>query len=156
LRQALAAADSDLTASQEKHVLDLETLSRNIAGDKAALQNAEAWVFNKLPIFIFLDEYPELDGHQDIADYLDKKANNQLGEREHNFEKLCKVAGLKPEELQELSTKNESETRNQLANRASAVVTAEIRRLWKDRPLKIRFHPDAQHLETLISDPNET
>jgi len=53
-------------------------------------------------------------------------------------------------------SKNEQETRNQLANRASAVVTTEIRRLWKDRQLKIRFNLDAQHFDTFVSDPNAT
>ncbi len=34
------------------------------------------------------------------------------------------------------------------------MVTSELRRLWTDRQLKIRFNPDANHLDTLISDPN--
>jgi len=29
-----------------------------------------------------------------------------------------------------------------------------LRRLWKDRQLKVRFSPDADHLDTFISDPN--
>jgi hypothetical protein len=139
LRQALAAADTELTTAQEKHVVELETLAKTIAGDKAALEKAEAWVIKKLPIFIYLDEYPELDGHQNIADYIQRKGQNQLLDKDLNFAKLCKVAGLKPEELQELAQQNKAETRNQLANRASAVVTNEIRRLWKDRKLTVRF-----------------
>lgn len=156
LRQALAAADTELTAAQEKHVVELETLAKTIAGDKTAVQKAEAWILKKLPIFIYLDEYPELDGHQNIADYLQRKSQNQLADKDYNFEKLCKVAGLKPEELQELSKQNQAETRNQLANRASAVVTNEIRRLWKDRRLTVRFDADGVHLQSLVSDPNET
>jgi hypothetical protein len=64
------------------------------------------------------------------------------------------VAGLDPAELVRLQTVNDHETRNQLVNRAGAVVTAELRRLWKDRPLKVRFGLDAQHLDTFVSDPN--
>lgn len=41
-------------------------------------------------------------------------------------------------------------------NRASAVVTGELKRLWKDRELKIRFNLDGVHLDTLISDPTAT
>lgn len=156
LRQALAAADAELTAAQEKHVVELETLAKTIAGDTAALEKAEAWILKRLPIFIYLDEYPELDGHQNIADYIHRKGQNQLLDKDHNFVKLCRVAGLKPEELQELAQQNQAETRNQLANRASAVVTNEIRRLWKDRKLTVRFDADGVHLQTLVSDPNET
>ena len=33
-------------------------------------------------------------------------------------------------------------------------MTSELRRLWKDRQLKVRFSPDAHHLDTFIADPN--
>jgi len=155
LRQGLAAADTELSETQDQHIIDLEELAESIAGDKEAQQKAYNWVISKMPIFIYLDEYPALNGHQNIAEYLNRKSQpNQLTLADHNFEKLCKVAGLKPEELNRLLTQREQETRNQLANRASAVVTTEIRRLWKDRPLKVRFNLDAEHLDTFISDPN--
>jgi hypothetical protein len=72
------------------------------------------------------------------------------------FEKLCKVAGLEPAQLHQLQGEAKYEERNQIANRASAVVTAEIRRLWKDRQLKVRFNLDGEHFDTLVSDPTST
>ena len=33
-------------------------------------------------------------------------------------------------------------------------MTQEVRRLWKDRALKVRYHIDGPYLDTLISDPN--
>lgn len=157
LRQALATADIELSKTQDQHVADLEELAKAIAGDKEAQEKAQNWVVSKIPIFIYLDEYPELNGHQNIAEYLNRKNDpNQLTPADRNFEKLCKVASLKPEELHRLHSQNEQETRNQLVNRASAVVTTEIRRLWKDRSLKVRFNLDAVHIDTFISDPNST
>lgn len=155
LRQDLATADVELSDTQDQHIASLEELAESIAGDKEAQQEARKWVTSKMPIFIYLDEYPELNGHQNISEYLNRKSHpEQLTLADRNFEKLCKVASLKPEELNRLLDQNERETRNQLANRASAVVTTEIKRLWKDRPLKVRFNLDAQHLDTFISDPN--
>jgi hypothetical protein len=66
---------------------------------------------------------------------------------------MCKVADLNPNQLETLHAAGDHETRNQLANRAGAIVTNELRRLWKDRQLKVRFSPDAHHLDTFISDP---
>ena len=109
-----------------------------------------------MPVFMYLEEYPELNGHQNIAEFLQRKEQNQQKPADVNFEKMCKVAGLRPEELQSLLGQKEHETRNQLANRASAVITSEIRRLWKDRPLKVRFDTDAEHINTFVSDPNAT
>ncbi len=107
-------------------------------------------------MFIYVEDYPELVGHQNIAEYLTRKTANpsQLTESDHYFEKMCKVADLCPRQLHDLHAANDHETRNQLANRSSAIVTSELRRLWKDRPLKVRFNPDANHLDTFVSDPN--
>lgn len=156
LRTALAGADAELTEKQEEVFSGLEDLAESISGDKDAQQKARNWAVGAIPKFIYVDEYPELDGHQDIAAYIQRKSQNQRTDWDKNFEKLCKVAGLKPDELQTLLSQNDHETRNQLANRASAVVTSEIKRLWKDRALKIRFNLDAQHLDTIISDPTST
>jgi len=155
LRKALAAADAELTKKQEQVLVELEELALDVANDKDAQAKAQKLVLEKLPTFIYVDEYPELLGHQNVAEYVARKTQNQqLTASDHSFEKLCKVAGLKPQQLQDLLANNEHEIRNQLANRAGSLVTAEIRRLWKDRPLKVRFNLDAHHLDTLVSDPN--
>lgn len=156
LRTVLAGADADLTDKQEENLSELEDLADSIVGDKDAQQHARNWAVGAIPKFIYVDEYPELDGHQDIAAYIQRKSQNQRNDSDKNFEKLCKVAGLNPDELQKLLGQNDHETRNQLANRASAIVTGEVKRLWKDRALKIRFNLDAHHLDTIISDPTST
>lgn len=156
LRTALAGADAELTDKQEETFSELEELADSIVVDKDAQQQARSWAAGAIPKFIYVDEYPELDGHQDIAAYIQRKSQGQLQDPDRNFEKLCKVAGLNPDELQTLHGQNDHETRNQLANRASAVVTGEIKRLWKDRALKIRFNLDAHHIDTIISDPTST
>ncbi len=154
LRQALATADAELTDAQDQHVVTLEELADEIIQDSEAQKKARAWVIEQLPVFIYLDDYPDLDGHQNINDYLNRKSQGTTTESDAYFEKLCKVAGLKPQELQDLLNKNDQETRNQLANRASAVVTKELSRLWNDRKLKVRFNLDSHHMDTFVSDPN--
>ena len=154
LRKALAAADVELTEKQDQLVTEIEELAASVVGDKDAQLRATNWAIEKMPKFIYVDEYPDLHGHQNITEYLTRKGQSTLNGADLNFEKLCKVAGLDAQKLQDLLGQNDQETRNQLANRAGSVVTAEIRRLWNDRALKIRFNLDAHHLDTLVSDPN--
>jgi predicted ATPase len=137
-------------------IAKLEKLAAGITGDAPALEKARTWIAGRLPVFVYVEDYPELVGHQDIAAYLARKAANppQITKADVNFEKMCKVAGIDPQQLQTLHAANDHETRNQLTNRAGAVVTTELRRLWKDRALKVRFSPDANHLDTFVSDPN--
>jgi energy-coupling factor transporter ATP-binding protein EcfA2 len=155
LRKALAVAAAELSDKQEQMLAELEDMALAIANDAPALARAQAWVLRKLPRFIYVDEYPALPGRQNIAEYLGRQGWGQLTPAQRSFGKLCKVAGLDPQQLQSLLEKNDLATRNQLANRAGSVVTAEIRRLWKDRPLKVRFNLDGQHLDTLVSDPDD-
>ena len=153
LKQALAAANAELSEKQEELLTEIEDLATSVGRDNDQHRQARNWAAGKLPIFMFLDEYPSMSGHQIVADYIQRKGDGKLTPADEQFEKLCKVAGLNAATLQSLSG-SDAETRNQLANRASAVVTGEIKRLWKDRPLKVRFSPDAQFLDTFVSDPN--
>ena len=107
-----------------------------------------------LPIFVYIDEYPHLDGHQNLGTLSQHRQNSQLTAEDEGFIKLCKVADIDPIKLQELAS--DPETRNQLVNRAGAVVTSEIRRLWTDRELKVRFNLDGNYFDTYISDPTST
>lgn len=154
LRQALAAADTELTDAQDQKLIALEEMAEAIPDNEAAHAKARTWVLQRLPVFMYLEDYPEIEGHQDIAQFLARKNQGQQTNADLNFEKLCKVAGLSPKQLQELSQSNDQETRGQLANRAGSVVTTAIRKRWKDRELKVRFNLDAHHFDTLVSDPN--
>lgn len=154
-RKAMTASAVGLPDREDGLLSELEEIADQINKDGPAWKAAREWAVSLLPTFVYVDEYPELTGHQNIAEYLTRKADpNQLTEADINFEKMCKVADLDPQELHRLYGANDHETRNQLTNRASAIVTGELRRLWKDRQLKVRFSPDANHLDTFISDPN--
>ncbi|WP_395317061.1 AAA family ATPase [Variovorax sp. UC74_104] len=154
LRKALAVAGAELSDKQDQMLAELEETALSIANDAPALERAQAWVIGKLPRFVYVDEYPALPGRQNIAEYLGREGWGQLTPEQQSFGRLCKVAGLDLRQLQALLEKNDQATRNQLVNRAGSVVTAEIRRLWKDRALKVRFNLDGQYLDTLVSDPN--
>lgn len=156
LRVALATADAELTETQEAYVISLEHRAKAIPQDEEAHAAARNWLIGLLPVFLYLDDYPEIEGHQDITAYLSRQQQGGATDADRNFQKLCKVAGLDPAQLQSLLQSNDQETRAQLVNRAGAVVTTAIRDRWKDRQLKVRFNLDAQHFDTLISDPNAT
>ncbi|MBB4223889.1 AAA family ATPase [Variovorax guangxiensis] len=154
LRKALAVAGAELSDKQDQMLAELEETALSIANDAPALERAQEWVIGKLPRFVYVDEYPALPGRQNIAEFLGREGWGQLTPEQQSFARLCKAAGLDLRQLQALLEKNDQATRNQLVNRAGSVVTAEIRRLWKDRALKVRFNLDGQYLDTLVSDPN--
>jgi predicted ATP-dependent endonuclease of OLD family len=156
-RKALARAGITLPDAAETSLSDLGDQAEEISSFNENIIAIRKKILEWLPVFIYVSEFPELDGHQNISTLVTKKSQGQpLSEAERNFEKLAKVAGFNPSELQKLLNTDGSETRNQLVNRSGALMTKEMRRLWKDRDLKIRFNIDAEHFDTFISDPNST
>jgi energy-coupling factor transporter ATP-binding protein EcfA2 len=153
LRARFGEGAITLAEDQDKFLAELESKAKLVAGYDGAHKAACAQIITWLPKFIYISEFPELYGHQNLDQFLNQRATDPTRkEAEDNFEKMAKVAGFSPKELQAI--RDDHETRNQLLNRAGSVVTQEIRRLWKDRPLKVRFHLDGPYLDTLISDPN--
>jgi energy-coupling factor transporter ATP-binding protein EcfA2 len=153
LRARLGEGAIILTEDQDKLLAELENKAKQIAGFDGAYKASCDQIIAWLPIFIYVSEFPELYGHQNLDQFLNQRGTDpRRKEAEDNFEKMARVAGFDPKQLNAI--RDDHETRNQLLNRAGSVVTQEIRRLWKDRPLKVRFHVDGPYLDTLISDPN--
>ncbi|EMW6582179.1 AAA family ATPase [Enterobacter bugandensis] len=154
LRKFLIKYDIELKSDSEDALDEMEDTLDEISSDDTRQAEARKWVMKKLPVFVMVDEYPELNGHHHMAEYTLRKQQSKLTNADINFEKLCKVAGIDPAEL--TANRNNSEVRNQLVNRAGAVVTTEIRRLWQDKPLKIRFNVDSDYFDTYVSDSNNS
>ncbi|MCG9575361.1 ATP-binding protein [Vibrio tubiashii] len=145
------------TLEKQDDYLDLKEDFADIVtalNDREQEEKALSYIIKCLPVFVYIDEYPHLDGHQNLSQLAYNQQNNALSDKDKGFIKLCKVADIDPFKLQELTA--EPETRNQLVNRAGAVVTREIRRLWTDRELKVRFNLDGSYFDTYISDPTST
>jgi AAA ATPase domain len=89
-RQALASAATTLPDRGDGLVGELENLAATITADGPAWQAAQTWAVKRLPVFVYVDEYPELSGHQNIAEYLGRKTANPplLTEADTNFEKM--------------------------------------------------------------------
>jgi len=153
VRKQLGAAGIMLDEAQDALLTELDEHAADITGYDQKLEEARKLVLGWLPQFIYIADFPELYGHQDLGAFVDHRGQNpSTKEREDNFEKLAKVAGFKPKELYE--KRNDHELRGQILNRASSLVTGEIRRLWKDRQLMVRVDIDGPHVTILVSDPN--
>jgi AAA ATPase domain len=155
LRAKLGEASIMLDAAQDDMLEDLTDEATNISGFEERYKAARTQVVEWLPTFVYVSDFPELAGHQNLDEFVNHRGQNpSFRERHDNFEKLAKVADFDPAQLQKLQS--DHETRNQLLNRAGSLITGEIRRLWKDRSLLVRFNLDGPYLDILVSDPNAT
>jgi len=118
-------------------------------------KRARDWVIQKLPTFLYVDEFPEVEGSQNLADYVRLQRENRLEARHQYFEKLLAIAGLEPSVAETLISADSS-MRRRIANHAGRVVTQKLQKLWTDRPLKVRFDLDGEQFNTLVCDPTST
>ena len=152
-RSMLEEEELTLSEGRDKLLAELESKAELIGNFNENYKQACAQVTEWLPTIIYISEFPELSGRQNLDQFINQRGNDATKkEAEDNFEKMARVASFDAQELQ--STDSDHETRNQILNRAGAVVTREIRRLWRDRPVKVRYHLDGPYFDTLISDPN--
>ena len=114
---------------------------------------ARDWVLSRLPSFLYLDDYPEVEGNTNLSDFVRMRQEKRLEPRHQYFEKLLTVAGIEPDSIDALIGAD-PDTRRQIVNHAGRVITSKLRQMWTDRALKVRFDLDGDNFNTLVSDPN--
>jgi hypothetical protein len=154
LRKSVAIGTLELTEKASEVLDELQDYAENIKVENDRLQEARDIVLNARPVFVYLDEYPDIRGSQNLGELVRRIESNEMETADYNFMKLMKVAGLDPTHLRQiLDAEQGAEERQLLTDRASAMVTERIRELWKDRELTVHFSLDADHFNILISDP---
>ncbi|MCP4003464.1 MAG: ATP-binding protein [bacterium] len=114
---------------------------------------AREWVLSHLPSFSFLEEYPDINGHQNLTAFMDRQTSKTPFPGDEYFEKLLIAAEIDPHGLDQLLTADPNARRQQMSL-AGSVITRKMRELWSDRALKIRFDLDGDNFHTMVSDPN--
>ena len=156
LQVHLVDSSIELPKEQSARLKIAENIINAFSAELTQRKNARTWIVNHMPTFVFLDVYPQITGIMKISEYLERISNEESTSTDANFAKMCKVAGLNLERLNELQDKSQKATRKRLANEAGTKLTDEIQRLWKDRKLQVRFDLDGDLISTFISDPNES
>jgi energy-coupling factor transporter ATP-binding protein EcfA2 len=162
VREALGDAGKVPPDAADELLAASEGAAGAVSSYEDAAARARKYVVQSMPHFVYVAEFPELSGHQNIEELLYKSHPHQSppgrkrddhNESELNFFKMAQVAGFDPKRLYELGAEGHEE-RSQILNRAGAVISARLRERWKDRSLKVRYNLDGVHLDTLVSDPN--
>ena len=152
-RAAIGAAGAVLPEQPDEMLAGIEEMANELSTFETRYAKARTHTLELLPTFIYIADFPELSGHQHLGEYLKRREDTiALTEAERNFRKLAKVAGFNPKEIHALQS--DHERRQTLLSRASALITQEMRRLWKDRKLTVRLAPDGPHIDVLIYDEN--
>ena len=85
LRKFLIKYDIELKPDSEDALDELEDTLNEISSDTAKNAEARKWVMKQLPVFVMVDEYPELNGHHHMAEYNQRKQQANLTNADIKF-----------------------------------------------------------------------
>ncbi|MGH7515084.1 MAG: ATP-dependent nuclease [Gemmatimonadales bacterium] len=156
VQAASTEASIAVPAKAAQALTEVDRVGRALQTDTAAAKNAEAWLLQAMPVFVYLEEWEAVPGQYDVQAYLRRAQNPGEGTpddrvRDRMFEKLLKVADLNADELNRLLA-SEHQERLLLTDRAGRVFTRRLRELWKDRVIEVQFRVDAQFFDVLVRD----
>jgi predicted ATPase len=151
VRDTLTALGVPIAGEVGDAIDAVERAANAVQKDEEQHTAARTWAVGRMPVFVYLDEWDFLSGHEDIDQYLTNVEKKQQTPANRNFGKLLKVAELDAKELKDLLVQNHEE-RKLLTDRAGRVMTRTLRELWKDREITVSFNVDAGHFDVLVSD----
>ena len=147
--RATGLSFADEVRSALDRIRALLAQGQELAGCEEAVKQ---WVLSKLPPFLYVDEYPDLDGQMDLRALAQRRQEGRADPSDLHFATLLGMAGIDSASLDEILG-GDPEVRRQIVGRAGAGLTRRLRALWTDRALKVRFNLDGDHLQTLVCDP---
>ena len=130
-------------------------------------------VQEKIPVFIYFENYGVLDSAIWLSRYLEDRAENPLDSRVRTVAAMFKQAGLDPEELaaqgkdgmaearrhgailpdEDAATERRAKERRAIAlSAASSAISVKFSDWWKQRRHRIRYHADGDFFRIFVTD----
>lgn len=70
LRKVFASVGITIPDREDGLLGELEQMAATISADGPSWEKARSWAASRLPLFVYVSEYPELTGHQNIDEFL--------------------------------------------------------------------------------------
>lgn len=109
-------------------------------------------VHERLPTFIYMDDYRRFCGTAQLDDVKKRKEGNRLTAEDETLVQIMEMSGL---DLDAEVEKGEAENREQRKldmNDASVTLTNLIADRWTQKKYEVEFHADGQHFITFVKD----
>ncbi|WP_374028138.1 AAA family ATPase [Bdellovibrio bacteriovorus] len=124
-----------------------------LSGDapvRSAIKMTSPW----LPKFIYMDDHKAFAGSANLNHIKERKDQGRLTEEDKTVILIMEMAGLNLEEEVKKGTLNDREQRALDMNDASATLTDEIAKRWRQKQYEVQFHADGHHFITFVKDLN--
>jgi predicted ATP-dependent endonuclease of OLD family len=145
--------DHDSRTTQALH----KAVEAVVAALKATpLSQAIDAIQQRLPTFIYMDDYRIFRGSCQLDQIKQRKDANNLNDDDETLIQIMKMAGLDLDEEVRKGNAQDKEQRMLDLNDASLTLTEEIASRWSQKKYEVRFEADGQHFITFVKDVGAT
>ena len=122
----------------------------------APIRQAIDAIHERLPTFIYMDDYKIFRGSAQLSEVKHRKDKNALTTEDETLVTIMKMAGLDLDEEVQKGNSQDKEQRMLDLNDASITLTEEIAARWSQKKYEVRFEADGQHFITFVRDVGAT
>ncbi len=116
------------------------------------IDQAEDLLLDRMPSFVYFEEYDILDGKVNLAEFSKAKEAGPLTGKFKTMDRLLTIAGLDYKTLIKLNEALDIESRNILCTQASTHITGLTSKYWSQRTYFVSFRVDGPILATYVTD----
>ena len=162
LQASLTPGNPDPQHSNEKqfnqtYTQAIKQLKIGLGEARTIHQQAHEFIVNRIPTFIYMDDYKSFRGRADLSAVKEKRDNQKvsLTEEDETFRMILNLAGL---DLDKLIKQGDSVNQDTLHERqldcqdAAVTLTNEVANRWGQNNYKIQFRTDGQTFFTDIEE----
>lgn len=154
LTTALSPADQpqrgEEDAALQRYAAALAQLAKQLKGAKTPQQRAHEYVVQRLPRFIYMDDYRTFTGTAWLDQVNDRAKKNSLTPADQTLLMLFKLSGLELEKQLAQGAANDREERQYDLSDASATLSNEIEGRWRQRKYEVEFEADGHQFFTFV------
>jgi predicted ATP-dependent endonuclease of OLD family len=149
--ESFQSAHLERSPTVESALVEIKSVAEHVLKDDETLNAAFKRISQLTPQFLYIADYPDVAGRQNLDNYLKKLSTNELDDADVNFQALMRLAHVTDETLKEMRS-YDAGRRNRILNEASIRITTLLRRVWKSRTVSVRLVLTSNELNTLIVD----
>ncbi|MGH9721703.1 MAG: AAA family ATPase [Bryobacteraceae bacterium] len=157
LRACLNPWNASPSPENEQEFLRLYTeaitaIVEKVASVDPALVAAHEFVVERIPTFIFMDEYHAFRGSAALDEVLQRKLSHTMTGEDRTLEMLLRLSGLTLESEVRRSKDADREQRQYDLDDAAGVLTKTIEGRWKQLKYEVKFAADGPQFFTFVRD----
>lgn len=137
---------------RNQHHAKMQELAQKLSGLPSIHAKAHEYVIERLPTFIYMDDYRAFTGTARLDEVKGRKDANRLSEEDKTLMMILELSGLALDQEVHKATQADREQRQYDLEDAGKTLSREIAHRWKQKKYEVQFRADGTQFFTMVED----